>query len=175
VNYSECMKWHSWIQTATRRILLGMDPTMARPTGLSPKEKTGSRTIEANKPPPMTDCSFRADRNSEETNMSSLTSTTTREGSAEKADGIMKNKYAYGQEQMDKFDAAFENKEAMFDLDEDEDVREKTTPREGTPENDIESTCGVVTESEETLERDGIEEKVRKEHGKNKGVYISNE
>jgi hypothetical protein len=86
----------------------------------------------------------------------------------------MKNNSAYEQEQMDEFDAAFENKEAMFDFDEDEDVRDKTTQRERTPENGIDSTCGVLTESEETLERNGIEEKVRKEHGK-KGVYISNE
>ncbi len=55
---------------------------------------------------------------------------------------------------------------------EDDDVREKTPQRERTPENDIESTCGVVTVSEEMLERNGIEEKVRKEHGK-QGVYIS--
>ena len=168
------MKWHSWILTAKRRILMGMDPTMAWPTGLSLREKSGSRPIEANKPPPMTDCSFRADGNSEETNMSSLTSTTTREGNAERAVEIMKKSTTYGQEQMDEFDAAFENKDAMFDFDEDYDVRDTTAERKRTPENDIESTCGVVTVSEERLERNGIEEKVRKEHGK-QGVYISKE
>ena len=51
---------------------------MAWPTGLRQREKSGSRTIGASKPPPMTDFSLRADGNSEETNMSSLTSTTTR-------------------------------------------------------------------------------------------------
>ena len=151
---------------------MGMDQTMARPTGLRQREKSGSRTIEASKPPPMTDFSLRADGNSEETNMSSLTITPTREGNAEKAVEIMKNNSLYGQEQMDEFDAAFENKEAMFDFHEDNEIREKTPQRERTPENDIESTCGVVTVSEEMLERNGIEEKVRKEYGK-QGVYIS--
>jgi hypothetical protein len=117
------MKWHiSWILTAKRRILMGMDQIMAWLMEVSPKEKSGSRTEEANKPPPMTDCSFRADDNSEETNMSLLTSTTTREGSAEITEAIIKNTYRFGQDQMNKFEEAANGKEAIFNFDEDKDV-----------------------------------------------------
>jgi hypothetical protein len=43
----------------------------------------------------------------------------------------------------------------MFNFKEEEDLQEKTTPRKRTPENDITSPCGVVTESSKTLIKAG--------------------
>jgi hypothetical protein len=90
--------------------------------------------------------------------MSSLTSTATREGNAENPKGIMKNRHAYGQDQRNTLEVAFNNKEAIYDLQ--EEVQEKMTPWKRTPENNITSPCTVVTESRETLIKDSDLKKV---------------
>jgi hypothetical protein len=157
------MKWQCWILTAKRRILMNMDRTLAWPYGMSTQqENPGTRTEEANKPPPVTACTFRNDGSSQGTYISSLATTATRESSAEKSKEIITKKYQYGQEQMDSFEAAFHNEEALFNFEDGEGILEQTTPKKRTAENDIASPTGVVTETSETMIWDGNVEKVRK-------------
>jgi hypothetical protein len=155
------MKWQCWILTAKRRILMSMDRTLAWPYGMSTQQKNpGTGTEAADKHPPVTACTFRND-GSKGTYISSLATTATRESSAEESKEIITGKYQYGQEQMDSFQAAFHNEDAYFSFDDEEGILEQTTPKKRTAENDSASPTGVVTETSETIIRDGNVEKVR--------------
>jgi hypothetical protein len=109
VNCSKPMQWHSWILTAKKRILMGMDLTMVWPPEMTRQEKTGSRTEEAIACPAVAGCSFRTDGNSQGTNMSSLASKAIRESNAEKSSQNLINKCVRKQDQINSLAETFEN------------------------------------------------------------------
>jgi hypothetical protein len=136
---------------------------MVWPKRRSTQEETGSSKSGAKLHPPVTNCSFRPDGNSQGTNISSLASTATKETNTERTNGIMMNAYqAYQneQDQMNSFEGLFNNKEEMFSFEEDEDILQQMTPRKRTAGNDITSPSGVVTESSERLQWEGVAEKL---------------
>jgi hypothetical protein len=96
---------------------MGMDWTGAWPYWMSTQQKKpGTRTEVIFKRPPVTDCSFRTDGNSQGTYISSLASTATREISAEKSEQFISKRYQYEQEQVNSFKTAFDNEGAMFNF-----------------------------------------------------------
>jgi hypothetical protein len=140
------MKWHRWIVTAKKRILMEMDTSEAWPTELT-LPPSRSRETDTMAWPPVADCSSRSDGNSQGTHISSLTGNTTREIHEDEEAVFLTKGYNLEDEPiMDIFDDNYGNTEndLGFEMQEGMNLKSVAPPT---------TRLGTYSESEQSAER----------------------